>query len=368
MDFIRITRDSPSDDEVMVVELLVDEGEQVRKGSVLADLEGSKSSYPLVSPFEGRIFWYLKAGDRGPIGRVVAAVLEEGETAPNVPPTIPDEGAEKLVPSEGDLARFSKSAQQLLTEKGLNPAEILPDFNFVTRSELEQELRTDLRQDGQLAQNGPIRVALVGGGLGATVVREILGAQTRINVVAVFDDSFNALEAFFVPLVGALDSDSIGSVFRAGGFEGAVVTLTANMGRRIELFEICNSLSVPLLTVLDAGAIVSDTASIGEGTVVVSGARIGAFATIGKNVFLSAFVNVDHHCTVGDNTTFGPGVFLSGSVTVGRDCVFGTNIGVEPGVTIGEGSVIASGSTITRDVPARTVVKSQTQLRFRELD
>lgn len=367
MDFIRISRDSPSDDEVIVVELFAEEGEVVREGSVLADLEGSKSSYPLVSPFEGRIHWYLKAGDRGPIGDVAAAVLKEGESAPTVPPSAPNASEKKPRPFEEDLARFSKSAQQLLTEKGLKPSEVLSDLSFVTRSELEKELRLEASEERPRNRGGLTRVALFGGGRQAEVVREILGGQARIHVEGVFDDSYNALEASAVPHVRALDLNSIGSVFRAGDFETAVITL-GNMGKRIELLEICESLGVPLLTVVDPGALVSDSASLGEGVVAVSGARIGAFAVIGKNVLLSAFVNVEHHCSVGDNSTFGPGVFLSGSVRIGRNCVFGTNIGVEPGVTIGEESVIASGSTITRDVPAGTVVKNQNQLRFREMD
>lgn len=367
MDFIKISRDAPSDDEVIVVELFAQEGEVVREGSVLADLEGSKSSYPLISPFEGRIHWYLEAGDRGPIGDVAAAVLKDGESAPSVPPRASIESENKTRSFEEDLSRFSKSAQKLLTEKGLKPSEVLSGYSFVTRSELEKELRVEPAEERHRSQGGPTRVALFGGGRGAEVVREILGGQTRTRVEGVFDDSSNALEAFAIPHVGALNSHSVASVFRAGGFETAVITL-GNMGKRIELLEICEGLGVPLLTVVDPGALVSDSACLGEGVLAVSGARIGALAIIGKNVFLSAFVNIEHHCMVGDNSTFGPGVFLSGGVTVGRNCVFGTNIGVEPGVTIGEGSVIASGSTITRDVPARTVVKSQSQLRFREMD
>ena len=367
MEFIKVSRDSPSDDEVAVVELLVENGQPVRVGQPIADLEGAKSSYQLASGFTGTIFWYIQVGEGVQIGQVVAVLLAEGEAPPGTPPTLDDESLEKSTSLDVDVARFSKSALSFLADKGLNPADVLPHLGFVTLSDLENEGLFETGRGKKFVQPGPCRVALLGGGRGAEVAREILGSQAQFAVSGVFDDENNTLESFFVPRVGNLDADSIASTFRAGGFDQALVTITSSMSKRVELLEMAESLGIRLITLIDAGALVSGSSEIGEGTVAVSGSRIGAFATLGKNVFMSAFVNVEHHCVIGDNTTFGPGVFLSGGVEVGRNSVFGTNIAVEPGVSIGEGSVISSGATITQNVPPRTVVKSQSQLRFREI-
>lgn len=367
LEFLKVARDSPSDDEVVVVELLVRNGQMVRAGFPVADLEGAKSSYQLVSEYEGIISWYVQAGDTLRIGQVAAALLLKDETAPDIPPEVEDEPSDQSVDQGSDLHRFSKNAKRFLMERGLNPAEVLPHLGYVTLSDLENDVSAGEVGDLRLLPKGPLRIGLFGGGRGAEVAREIMGSQPQFAVAGVFDDGSNALESFSVPRVGSLDELSIASIFGAGGFDSALVTITSNMAKRKELLQLTERLGIPLITLIDRGALVSGSATIGEGTVAVSGSRIGASAVLEKNVFLSAFVNIEHHCVIGENTTFGPGVFLSGGVSVGRNSVFGTNIAVEPGVIIGEDCVIASGSVITQNVPPKTVVKSQSQLRLREI-
>lgn len=352
----------------MVVELLVKNGQTVRAGSPIADLEGAKSSYLLVSRFDGDIFWYVSEGDAVRIGAVAAAIVMEGEAPPSIPPARDDEYLVQPTVGDADAERFSKSAQRFLAEKGLNPREVLPELGYVTLSDIQDEDLSKTNGDDHLPPRGPLRVALLGGGRGAEVVREMMGSQAGWAVTGVFDDRNNALESFFVPRIGNLNEESMVMGFDGGGFDCAVITITSDMAKRIELLGITERLGIPLVTLIDRGALVSGSAIIGEGSVAVSGSRIGASATLGKNVFLSAFVNIEHHCVIGENTTFGPGVFLSGGVKIGGNSVFGTNRAVEPGVTVGESSVIASGATITHNVPPRTVVKTQSQLRFRDIE
>lgn len=46
----------------------------------------------------------------------------------------------------------------------------------------------------------------------------------------------------------------------------------------------------------------------------------------------------------------------NGKVVIGRDCWIGANCIILPGVTIGEGSVIAAGSVVTKDIPEYSIV------------
>lgn len=52
-------------------------------------------------------------------------------------------------------------------------------------------------------------------------------------------------------------------------------------------------------------------------------------------------------------------IFTSGhekkKVTIGSDCWIGANCTILPGVNIGEGSVIAAGSVVTKDVPPYSI-------------
>jgi acetyltransferase-like isoleucine patch superfamily enzyme len=89
---------------------------------------------------------------------------------------------------------------------------------------------------------------------------------------------------------------------------------------------------------------------------------------VGDNNFLSAFVNVEHHNVLGSHCTFGPGVMTSSRVIIGDRCRFGTGVFIEPGVKIGPESIIASGSIITSEVPARSIVKARVETVIRPRD
>lgn len=47
---------------------------------------------------------------------------------------------------------------------------------------------------------------------------------------------------------------------------------------------------------------------------------------------------------------------LKAPVTIGRDCWIGANAVILPGVTIGDGSVVAAGAIVTKDVPSGVLV------------
>lgn len=47
---------------------------------------------------------------------------------------------------------------------------------------------------------------------------------------------------------------------------------------------------------------------------------------------------------------------LKAPVTIGKNCWIGANALILPGVTIGEGSVVAAGSIVTKDVPSNVLV------------
>ncbi|AFU98946.1 acyltransferase [Simiduia agarivorans] len=95
---------------------------------------------------------------------------------------------------------------------------------------------------------------------------------------------------------------------------------------------------------------------------------------IGKNsIPVADFFFDPSHCfliDIGDNVTFAPNVrliahdasskFLTGytkiaKITIQDNCFIGDSVIVLPGVTIGEGSIIGTGSIVTKDVPPNSV-------------
>lgn len=78
--------------------------------------------------------------------------------------------------------------------------------------------------------------------------------------------------------------------------------------------------------------------------------------TIGDRVLLGPHVTLTTAGHPLDAAVRRTGAQYSAPITIGDDCWLGDNVTVLPGVTIGEGSVIASGALVNRDVPPRSLV------------
>ena len=110
--------------------------------------------------------------------------------------------------------------------------------------------------------------------------------------------------------------------------------------------------------------VIGDSVVVGTHAVIDGNVRIGSFVKIESSVYIPT------HTVIGNNVFIGPGAvftndkypqrcrdeykpqgaFLEDSVTIGA------NATVLPGVRIGEGSFVAAGSVVTKDIPSWKMV------------
>lgn len=105
-------------------------------------------------------------------------------------------------------------------------------------------------------------------------------------------------------------------------------------------------------TIIVPTAKVSDSAELGEGTVVLHGGTIQACCRVGKAVRVNVNGSVMHHSQLGDYVTVAPGAMILGYVDIGDGAYIGANATILPRVKIGIGAVIGAGAVVTKDVPA----------------
>lgn len=136
-----------------------------------------------------------------------------------------------------------------------------------------------------------------------------------------------------------------------------------------------------------SGAVIYQGVTIGDGFQSGHGVVIREENTIGDDVAIWNNTTIDYGCRIGNHvklhcniyvaqfTVLEDGVFMAPGVTIANDihpgCKFsgecmkgpvlrkgvqiGVNVTILPYVEIGEGSLIGSGSVVTRDIPPRSV-------------
>lgn len=145
--------------------------------------------------------------------------------------------------------------------------------------------------------------------------------------------------------------------------------------------------------VVVAGASIGEGAFVGDQTQVRERARIGRDTSVGRgtavdnDVAIGARVRIQTGCyltafsTVEDDVFIGPGVYTYNDNTMGRHekgialkgavlrraSRIGGAARILPGIEVGEEAFVATGSVVTRNVPARTLVMGVPARRVRDI-
>lgn len=102
--------------------------------------------------------------------------------------------------------------------------------------------------------------------------------------------------------------------------------------------------------VIAESAVVSPSASIGEGSVIMASTTCSARVTVGRHVAINIGATVSHDTVLGDYATLSPGVHVAGRCTIGAGAFFGVGAIVTDGVTIADGAVVGAGAVVTKDI------------------
>ncbi len=331
----------------------------VQTGAVLAELETSKAVIEMVSPGDGVL---LHAANEGaeveldqPIARIFddLAALEAFER---------DEAQAKADQSNNE-ARATVKARARAAELGIDLA-ALNTSKLITVKDVEAAAEASAPPDysampAPLSAPGKERVVLIGGGLGATQVIDILRKGDGQTAVGILDDSREKWgeTVYETPVLGG--TDRLETLFAQGAFDRVIVAISTSVAVRAKFLARCREAKIPLANAIDPSATLAQDVQIGEGNVICAFCHFGTSAIIGDNNFFSAYNSYDHHSELGSNISTGPGCMTSGRVTLKDQVRMGTGVFIEPGLELGEGAQIASGAIIVRSVPAHHAVKTK---------
>jgi acetyltransferase-like isoleucine patch superfamily enzyme len=138
---------------------------------------------------------------------------------------------------------------------------------------------------------------------------------------------------------------------------------------------------------IGAGAFIGDQAHVRERAVVGSESGVGRGSAVDNDVVIGDRVRIQTGCyltafsSLEDDVFLGPGVFMFNDNAMGRHqkgialkgatlrraCRIGGGALILPGIEVGEEAFVATGSVVTRDVPARTLVMGSPARRVRDI-
>lgn len=104
---------------------------------------------------------------------------------------------------------------------------------------------------------------------------------------------------------------------------------------------------------------------VGRGVTVENNVRIGRRCKLETEAYITALSEIEDGCFVAPEVTFTNDNFLGRTkerfkyhkgVTLRRGARIGANVTLLPGLVVGEDALVAAGSVVTRDVPAKKIV------------
>jgi sugar O-acyltransferase (sialic acid O-acetyltransferase NeuD family) len=202
-----------------------------------------------------------------------------------------------------------------------------------------------------------VKLVLVGAGGHARSVLDAIRSDGRHEAVACTDPdpARHGTMLDDVPVAGG--DDRLPELLSQGVAAAAVgLGSVRDNEPRSRLFERARELGFELPAIVHGTAHVSQTATIGTGTVVLAGAVVGPGARVGDNVIVNTGVVVEHDCELEDHVHVATGATLGGEVRVGRSAHVGLGATVMQGVRVGAGAVVGAGALALRNVPEHAVV------------
>lgn len=197
-----------------------------------------------------------------------------------------------------------------------------------------------------------MRAIGIGAGGHAKVLLEALQMRGDVDVVGLLDAD-RELHGTTVLGVKVLGGDELLDKLRREGVTHAFIGVggTRDNTPRRRLYDIGRNAGLKFLDVIHPSAVVSPSATLGEGVAICPGAIVGAGARLGDDVIVNSGAIVEHDCLVANHSHIASGAVLAGGVVVGESAHVGAGASVRQGVRIGRAAIVAMGAAVITDVP-----------------
>lgn len=135
----------------------------------------------------------------------------------------------------------------------------------------------------------------------------------------------------------------------SGDFEVAIASGEPFI--RMSIYDKLKINSVKMATLIDNTAIISKSATVGNGVTIPAFCFVSSLARIDNNVTLNAGTLIGHESVISENCVISSAVNIAGNCLIGKNTYIGMGSQIKEGTRIGEGAIIGMGSVVYNDVP-----------------
>lgn len=119
---------------------------------------------------------------------------------------------------------------------------------------------------------------------------------------------------------------------------------------RKKLFKEIDGLGFEIVSLVHPSAIVSQSVTIGRGSIVMANVTINVESIIGEGVILNTACTIEHENNIESFVHISPRVALGGNTTIGADTHVGIGSVTKQGIVIGKNSMIGAGSVVVKNI------------------
>ena len=176
-------------------------------------------------------------------------------------------------------------------------------------------------------------VVILGASGHAHVIADIIKAEGN-RVVAFLDDDLN-------------QSDCAGPISDYSKYQNCEFVIGIGDADIREKF---SRLNLKWHTAIHPSAIISDSASIGEGTVVMPNVVINARSVVGKHCIINTGAIVEHDNNIGDYSHISVGAILGGTVAISNKVWVGIGAVIKNNITVCDSAYIGASSNVVKNI------------------
>ncbi len=190
------------------------------------------------------------------------------------------------------------------------------------------------------------KIIVIGNGGHSKVVKDIIRATGRYNLYAILDDMVNertTKEGIVYDTTEYIHQLNVEKYY-------FIVAIGDNQIRK-KLVGKITSIGGSFATLIHPSAIISETSSINEGTVVMPNVVVNGGSTIKSHCIINTNSTVEHDNYLGEFVHVSPSAVLAGGVSVDKNTHIGSGAVVIPGMHVGSHCTIGAGAVVTKDIP-----------------